>query len=160
MFNSVGVPNSRPWRRGRHGVAGESIRLENWTAPFGGHRCEAILAPGRQNTIGAAIETVGGDALSGVKSSTMEWSRCHLNNNACTMLVKLLPPSLHLEKDIADLSTRAYAYILDWFCFLVIPSPGLTYSFKFGGGWGEGSISFSGRREYSLGSHNYLAFRV
>jgi hypothetical protein len=49
--------------RGRHGVAGDSIGLENWPAPFGARRCEPIFALGLQIAIEAAIGGAGGDAL-------------------------------------------------------------------------------------------------
>jgi hypothetical protein len=30
----TGAPDLRPWRRGQHGVADDSIGLDNWPAPF------------------------------------------------------------------------------------------------------------------------------
>jgi hypothetical protein len=53
------MPDSRPSRRGRHGVAGASIRLEKAPALFWARWCESIFDAGPQNAIGAA----GGDAL-------------------------------------------------------------------------------------------------
>jgi hypothetical protein len=47
--------DSRPWRRDRHRVTGDSIGLQNCPASFGAHRCESIFAAGPQNAIGAAI---------------------------------------------------------------------------------------------------------
>jgi hypothetical protein len=35
----AGASDSRPWQRGRHGVTGDSIELENWPAPFKARRC-------------------------------------------------------------------------------------------------------------------------
>jgi hypothetical protein len=58
----AGTPDSRPWPRGRHGVAGASIGLEKSLAPFGTRWCEPIFAPGPQ-IIGAAMRGAGGDAL-------------------------------------------------------------------------------------------------
>jgi hypothetical protein len=60
----AGVPSWRPSRRGRRGVAGASIGLENAPAHFGARRCEPILAPGPQNAMGSAMGGAGGDALS------------------------------------------------------------------------------------------------
>jgi hypothetical protein len=49
------APDSRHWRRGRHVIAGDSIMLENWPAPFGALLCEPIFAAGSRNAIGTAM---------------------------------------------------------------------------------------------------------
>jgi hypothetical protein len=53
------VSNSRPSRRGRHGVVGALTGLEKVPALFETRRCELIFDVGPQNAIGGA----GEDAL-------------------------------------------------------------------------------------------------
>jgi hypothetical protein len=50
----------------RHGVAGDSIGLENWPTPLGARRCKLIFAPGFQIAIETAIAGAGGDALNAI----------------------------------------------------------------------------------------------
>jgi hypothetical protein len=63
VSRGAGVPDPRPLRRGRHGVADASIGLENYPAPFGTHRCEPKNHAGPQNAIGTAIGRASRDAL-------------------------------------------------------------------------------------------------
>jgi hypothetical protein len=58
----AGVPVRHPAGRGRHGVAGASIGLQNWLATFGACRC-GPKAAGPQTAIGVAMGRAGGDAL-------------------------------------------------------------------------------------------------
>jgi hypothetical protein len=55
VLRGAGAPDLHPRRRGRHGVAGASIGLENAPALFGARWCEPILATGPQKATGAAM---------------------------------------------------------------------------------------------------------
>jgi hypothetical protein len=49
----AGVPVRHPAGRGRHGVAGASIGLQNWLATFGACRCGPKAAPDPKRLLGS-----------------------------------------------------------------------------------------------------------
>jgi hypothetical protein len=59
----AGAPDSRPWRRGRHGVAGDSLGSKIGRSHLGRAGASPIFASSPQIVIGAAIGAAGGDAL-------------------------------------------------------------------------------------------------
>jgi hypothetical protein len=69
------VPDSCPSRRGQHGVADASSRLEKAPTVFEARWCEPIFDVGHQNTIEAVMGRAGVDALRTGSNLAFMWGR-------------------------------------------------------------------------------------